>query len=175
LASSEGIFTVGRPAHTHECAVIRRVKICQLFAKEVDNAEGAVFGYYGKMLGVRGKGEGGDAMVWYIPGSNRVWLLVLTVDRLIDMEGIEISRKWICSCERATVSLRGERGIFALCIVDNQGAIHVGSQEQILWIGEPANFGNRWRADYVLKCISHGLGTIRMLLTPLLIRKYFWE
>lgn len=87
LTAREHVIAVRGKAYASEGAVVGRVEIRELFFEVIDQAQAAVFGDDGKVSGVGGESEGGDAVVGDFPAGDRVCFLVFRVYGFVDVEG----------------------------------------------------------------------------------------
>ncbi len=147
LAACEGVFAVGGEADAGEGAVVGGVEVDELFFEVIYYSEAAVFGDDGEVAGVGGEGEGGDAVVGDFPAGDWVCLLVFGVYGLVYVQGCQfaggirgIEIGWFGAVRGVGVGWFGGEGcVVAFFVVDDQGAVHVGGEEEVLRAGEPAD------------------------------------
>ena len=85
------------------------------------------------MKGVGGEGERGDAVVGEVVAGDGVGALVFGVHGFVDVEGVwggEVLVEGWCGvgavCGGGGACFRGEDGVVAFFVVDDECAVHVG-------------------------------------------------
>ena len=127
---------------------------CGLFLEVIHDSEGAVLGDDGEVPAVGGEGEGVDAVVGELPHGDGVHLLVLGVDRLVHVDLRRVVHParadGVAAGPGVALVLGSEDVILLLLVVDNQRAVHVGREEEVLGAWDPFDLGDGRAVDDAL-------------------------
>lgn len=111
-----------------------------LFFEVINDSEGSIFTDYSQMTTIRREREGVDSLVGEFPGCYRVDFLVLRVYGFVDQNRMVVTAGEAWRGRLAAVGLLilwHERCIILFLVVDNERAVHMTSEEQILGARDP--------------------------------------
>lgn len=107
----------------------------ELLFEIVNDPQRAILGNHSQVPAVRGEGEGIDTLVGELPSRDWVELLVLGMDRFVQLNSILDRGTRAAAGRSASVGdshtlfaiflLWREDGIFLLLVIDNERAVHV--------------------------------------------------
>lgn len=139
-------------------SILHRSWINLLLFEVVDDSQCAILGNHGQMTIVRRNGKGVDSLVGDFPGCHRVGLLILGVNRLLNLhlrnEVKPIGWSLAILAALWLLVLGSEDGILLLLVIYDNSAVHMSCQEEVFGSRNPSDLGD-WRlVDHALKYVS---------------------